>query len=96
MEYQCSVIRSFYRCVIFAAAAFGISSTSIRHVFRDKAGPGRESLYTDVLLSSTLAQVHYISLLSVGVRACVDLYPFFALARVYAHELGNLLGHVRV
>ena len=57
--------------------------------FRDKAGPGRDSLCTDVLLCSTLAQV-------VGVRACVDLYPFFALARVYAHELRNLLGRVRV
>ena len=64
--------------------------------FRDKAGPGRDSLCTDVLLCSTLAHVHYISLLSVGVRACVDLYPFFALACVYAHELGNLLGRVRV
>ena len=62
--------------------------------FRDKAGPGRYSLCTDVLLCSTLAHVHYISLLSVGVRACVDLYPFFALACVYAHELGNLLGRV--
>ena len=60
--------------------------------FRDKA----DSLCTDVSLCSTLAQVHHISFLSVGVRACVDLCPFFALARVYAHELGNLLGRVRV
>ena len=64
--------------------------------FRDKAGPGRDSLCTDVLLCSTLAHVHYISLLSVGVRVCVDLCLFFALARVYVHELGNLLGRVRV
>ena len=49
-----------------------------------------------MLLCSTLAHVHYISLLSVGVRACVDLCLFLALARVYAHELGNLLGRVRV
>ena len=64
--------------------------------FRDKAGPGRDSLCTDVLLCSTLAHVHYISLLYVGVRACVDLCLFFALARVFAHKLGNLLGRVRV
>ena len=57
--------------------------------FRDKAGPGRDSLCTDVLLCSTLAQV-------VGVRACVDLWIFFALARVYADESGNLLGRVCV
>ena len=64
--------------------------------FRAKAGPGRDSLCTDMLLCSTLAHVHYISLLSVDVRACVDLCLFFALTRVYAHELGNLLGRVRV
>ena len=57
--------------------------------FRDKAGPGRDSLCTDELLCSTLAQV-------VGVRACVYLCLFFALARVYADELGKLLGRVRV
>ena len=65
-------------------------------LFRDKAGPGRYNLCTDVLLCSTLVHVHYIWLLSVSIRACVDLCLFFALARVYAHELGNLLGRVRV
>ena len=32
------VIRSFYRCVIFVAAAFGVGSAFLRDVFfRDKA-----------------------------------------------------------
>ena len=59
--------------------------------FRGKARPGRESLCTDVLLSSTLAQMHYC-----GCSRMCGSVSFFALARVYAHELGNVLGRVRV
>ena len=58
--------------------------------FRDKAGPGRYSLCKDVLLCSTPTPVHYISLLSVSARACVNLCIFFALARAHVHELGCL------
>ena len=63
---------------------------------RDEAGLGRYSLFTDVLLCSTLAHVQYIWLLSVSARACVNLSLLFALARARAHELGRLLGRVRV
>ena len=47
-----------------------------------------------IVFNSCAGALHFIIVF--GVRACVDLYPFFALARVYAHELGNLLGRVRV
>ena len=39
MEYQCSVIRSFYRCGILIAAALGIGSASLRDVFPELSRP---------------------------------------------------------
>ena len=45
---------------------------------------------------SEIRQGQRETLLSVAVRACMDLCLFFAPARVYAHELGNLLRRVRV
>ena len=45
---------------------------------------------------SEIRQGQRETLLSVAVRACMDLCLFFAPARVYAHELGNLLRRLRV